>query len=66
MMEVEGQMQLFFSSPVDSCSLHQLALGFCAALSRWRDNGWEEEQEEDEGEEEEQEEDEGEAETRRK
>ena len=50
MMEVEGQMQLFFSSLADSCSLHQLALGFCAALSRWRDNGWEEEQEEDEGE----------------
>lgn len=56
MREVEGQRQLFFSSPADLCSLHQLALGFCAVLSRWRDNGWEEEQEEDEGE----------AETRRK
>ena len=42
-------MQLFFSSPADS-SRPQLDLGFCAVLSMWRDNGWEEEREEDGGE----------------
>lgn len=46
---MEGQMQLFFSSPADS-SRHQLDLGFCAVLSMWTDNGWEVEREEDEDE----------------